>query len=83
MFSGNHHDDGHLAVLLPVGFEAQERLIAARPACFYFPAYVGVSGWVGVELGRVGDAELRQLVTDAWRRVAPKKAVKVWDERPK
>lgn len=82
MFSENHHDDGHLAVILPVGFEKQERLIEERPACFYFPAYVGVSGWVGVELDRVGDAELESLVHAAWRRVAPKRALKAAQTAP-
>jgi hypothetical protein len=82
MFSENHHDDGHLAVVLPVGFDEQERLIEERPACFYFPAYVGVSGWVGVELDRVGDAELESLVHAAWRRVAPKRALKAAQTAP-
>jgi hypothetical protein len=34
---------------------------------------VGVRGWVGVELGKIGDAELRELVRAAWGIVAPKK----------
>src|SRR3954454_25372744 len=55
MFSNNHHNDGHVAVVLPVPIGVQPALIKASPEKFYYPAYVGVRGWVGIELGAVTD----------------------------
>ena len=76
MMSLNHHDDGHVAVILPTEPFLQQRLIEERPRTFYFPAYVGVRGWVGVELARIGDRELAELILAAWERVASKRALK-------
>lgn len=76
MMSVNHHDDGHVAVVIPTDASLQEAMIAERPATFYFPAYVGVKGWVGVELGKIGDRELAGLIRSAWERVAPRRAVR-------
>jgi hypothetical protein len=73
MFSNNHHDDGHVAVLIPVPPGMQSLLIEDAPETFYRPPYVGVKGWVGVELARIGDEELAALLRDAWRLVAPKR----------
>jgi hypothetical protein len=73
MFSDNHHNDGHIAVMIPAPPGLQEALIAAEPDKFYKPPYVGVRGWVGVELARVDDAELASHVREAWKLIAPKK----------
>lgn len=73
MFANNHHNDGHIAVWLPAPIGIQEMLIASSPKKFFKPPYVGVRGWVGVELNRVGDEELAFLVQQAWRMIAPKK----------
>ena len=72
MFANNHHGDGHVAVWLPAAAGMQERLIAGDPQTFFRPPYVGVKGWVGVELSRVDDEELRELVLEAWRQTASK-----------
>jgi hypothetical protein len=48
-------------------------LIAASPKKFYKPHYVGVRGWVGIELDRVGDKELALHLREAWRLIAPEK----------
>jgi len=53
MMSNNHHNDGHVAVVIPAGIGIQEVLIKASPEKFYRPPYVGVRGWVGIELPRV------------------------------
>jgi hypothetical protein len=37
------------------------------------PPYVGVRGWVGIELEHVDDEELGFYLLEAWRLVAPKK----------
>jgi hypothetical protein len=73
MFSNNHHNDGHIAVWLPVPPGMQPLLIEDAPDIFYRPPYVGVKGWVGVELARIGDDALTDLIRDAWRLVAPKR----------
>jgi hypothetical protein len=48
-------------------------LIKASPEKFDRPAYVGVRGWIGVELDRVDDEELALHVREAWRLIAPEK----------
>jgi len=72
-FSNNHHGDGHIAVCIPAGPGRQAEMIEEEPETFYRPPYVGVKGWVGVELTRIGDAQLTELIRAAWRMVAPKK----------
>jgi hypothetical protein len=73
MCSNNHHNDGHIAVVLPAAIGIQEALIAASPEKFYRPPYVGVRGWFGVELTRVTDEELAFHILEAWRLIAPEK----------
>jgi hypothetical protein len=73
MFANNHHGDGHVAVWLPAALGVQEEMIQEAPATYFRPPYVGCRGWVGVELARIGDEELRALVRGAWNLVAPKK----------
>lgn len=73
MCSINHHNDGHVAVCLPAAIGIQEMLIAKDPRKFYYPAYVGVRGWVGVELPRISDKELALHIREAWKLIAPPK----------
>jgi hypothetical protein len=73
MFVNNHHDDGHIAVWIPVPAGAQASLIKSEPGKFYLPPYVGVRGWVGIELDQIDDAELAAYLLDAWRLIAPNK----------
>lgn len=73
MFSNNHHNDGHVAVTVPAAIGIQEALIKQSPKKFYRPPYVGVRGWVGIEVDRVTDKELRMHVEEAWRSTAPPK----------
>ena len=72
MFSNNHHKDGHVAVLIPAAPGHQEALIAAAPAVYYRPPYVGGAGWVGIELDRIGDEELACHIREAWELIAAK-----------
>jgi hypothetical protein len=71
MFANNHHDDGHVAVWIPVPTGMQPLLIEDAPDTFFRPPYVGVKGWVGVELANIGDDALAPLIRDAWKLVAP------------
>lgn len=80
MFSDNHHNDGHVAVWLPAPTGMQAVLIEHAPEKFYRPPYVGVSGWIGVDLDHVGDDELTALIRQAWRIVAPKKLLAAFDQ---
>jgi hypothetical protein len=72
MFANNHHSDGHVAVWIPAAPGHQEMLVHTSPDTFFRPPYVGVAGWVGVELERVGDEELTVLIGEAWRLVEGK-----------
>lgn len=50
MFVDNHHGDGRLAIWCNAPPGAQDALVAADPARFFVPAYVGPQGWLGVRL---------------------------------
>ncbi len=75
MCSNDHHGDGHVAVWVPAPPGVQEQLIVQDPAAYYRPPYVGVKGWIGVELANVSDETLRFHIESAWEMVAPKKAI--------
>ena len=72
MLSNNHHNDGHVAVWIPAAPGMQAMLIQGDPETFYKPPYVGVRGWVAIELERVSDEELATYLLDVWRLIAPK-----------
>src|SRR5262245_23088466 len=76
MFSNNHHNDGHVAVTVPAAIGIQEMLIKKSRQKFYRPPYVGVRGWVGIEVDRVSDKELAMHLNEAWRMIAPKKVLR-------
>ncbi len=73
MCANNHHHDGHVAVWLPVPPGMQMMLIEADPVKFFKPPYVGVRGWVGIELSRISDEELTLHLHNAYRQIAPPK----------
>ena len=72
MFADNHHEDGHLAVWVPVREGLQPLLIEEEPATYFNPPYVGTSGWVGIELGQIRDDALGIHLREAWEIVARK-----------
>lgn len=74
-FSNNHHNDGHVAVVVPAPIGVQSMLIESAPEKFFRPPYVGVRGWIGIELDRISDADLQFHIVEAFRLVAPKKLV--------
>ena len=57
MCSFNHHNDGHVAVVVPAPPGIQAMLIENEPDKYYKPPYVGGAGWIGIELNRVSDEE--------------------------
>jgi hypothetical protein len=81
MFADHHHDD-RLAFWCAAPPGVQEELVAADPQRFFRPPYVGTRGWVGVRLDvEVDWDEIAELVTDAYRAVAPKRLVGFLDSR--
>ncbi|HWB66603.1 MAG TPA: MmcQ/YjbR family DNA-binding protein [Mycobacteriales bacterium] len=76
LWPGGHHehDFPHLWCAAPLG--EQQALVAADPARFFRPPYVGHRGWIGVRLDDgIDPTELGELLQDAYRTVAPAKLV--------
>jgi hypothetical protein len=73
MFANNHHSDAHIAIWIPVAAGLQPVLIETDPQKFFHPPYVGVRGWVGIELSQIDDEELTSFIHNAWKLIAPKK----------
>jgi len=75
MYANHHHDD-RLAFWCAAPPGAQEELVAEDPERFFRPPYVGHRGWLGVYLDVPVDwAEIAEIVTEAYRVIAPKKLV--------
>jgi hypothetical protein len=74
-FLADHHGDGIVAVCCKTALGENVEMIAADPARFYLPAYIGPKGWVGLRLdaGEIDWDEVAGLVVDSYRLVAPKK----------
>ena len=80
MFVDDHHGDGILGLWCPAWPGVQEEMVALEPERFFRPPYVGPSGWLGVRLDRDVDwDEVRGILTDSYRKVAPKTLVKLLD----
>jgi hypothetical protein len=80
MFVDDHHGDGILGIWCPAFPGVQEEMVTLEPERFFRPPYVGPSGWLGVRLDRDVDwDEVRGIVTDSYRKVAPKTLVKQLD----
>jgi hypothetical protein len=74
MFASNQ-GDGRVAVWLPAGARVQAALIEEAPETYFRPPYVGVSGWIGVELSNVDDEQLGTLIREGFRVVDMKSAL--------
>ena len=59
-FLNDHHGDGIVSVCCKVFANDNLGLIAADPARFYMPAYIGPRGWVGLRLD-VGDVDWEEV----------------------
>ncbi len=77
-FLNDHHGDGIVAVTCKVLPGDNAALIAADPARFYMPAYIGPRGWVArrLDVGKVDWHEVSELVETSYRLTAPKRFVK-------
>jgi uncharacterized protein YdhG (YjbR/CyaY superfamily) len=83
MFADNHHSDGHLAVWMPAPSGLQAELINEAPATYFKPAYVGSSGWIGIELDQITDEVLTLHIRQAWKLALPKKKTGNGISRPR
>ena len=73
MFANNHHDDGHIAAWVPAPPGMQAMLIKTSPKTYFKPPYVGVKGWIGIDLQHISDEDLAAHIAEAWQMIAPKK----------
>lgn len=80
-YAKQHHDD-RLAFWCAAPDGAQRMLVESSPERFFVPPYVGHRGWLGVRLDVPTDwDEIADLVTDAYREVAPKRLLAGRDAR--
>lgn len=69
----DHHHDDRLGFWCAAPAGAQEALVASDPVRYFRPPYVGHRGWLGVYLDVDVDwREVAEIVSDAYRCVAPK-----------
>lgn len=72
--ANNSHGDGREGVWVKCTAINQSLMISANPKRFFFPPYVGPSGWVGVYLdGRVNWTELAGILRDGYDMTAQMK----------
>ncbi|GAA4904124.1 hypothetical protein LX16_3724 [Stackebrandtia albiflava] len=73
VMAARHHHDDRLAFWCAAPPGAAEALVAERPDRFFIPPYVGHRGWLGyrLDLPEVDWDEVAELVSDAYRHVAP------------
>jgi predicted DNA-binding protein (MmcQ/YjbR family) len=74
-FMENHHGDGIVCVAAKVAPGDNAALAASQPERFCLPAYIASKGWVSLRLdaGPIDWDEVRELVSDSYRRIAPKR----------
>ncbi len=74
-YLSDHHGDGMIGICCKVLPGEASALIAAAPAKFYVPAYLGSRGWVGLRLdGKSVDwREVSELVRGSYAQLAPKR----------
>ena len=74
IFVGCGYDDDGIATASMKSSEQEALLEMGRP--FFYPAYVGSTGWIGLFLDEIRDwGEVEELVEDSYRLIAPKRLV--------
>ena len=73
-FLVDHHGDDRVAVECKAEKGVNATLVDGDPERFFLPAYMAHHGWIGVyvDVDRVDWPEIEDLLTDAYRLVAPK-----------
>jgi hypothetical protein len=79
----DHHGDGRIALTVRAAKGDNVALVAEDPARFFMPPYVAHHGYVGyyLDTGAIDWDEVRELLAEAYRLVAPKRLVRLLDER--
>jgi hypothetical protein len=77
LFARFHQDGESLAV--KVEFAAREVLMGVNPRTFYITDHYRCWPWMLVRVSSVDADELRGLLEDAWRRLAPKRLLATWE----
>ena len=85
MYGGSTKENGPMrgvphCVMIKV--DESERTALQQDERFFYPAYMGVSGWLGLDfsLAKVDWAEVRELVDASFRLVASQKQIRLLDE---
>jgi predicted DNA-binding protein (MmcQ/YjbR family) len=86
MYGGNRKSAGDMVAFphaLLVKVDDSDRRSLEQDDRFFFPAYMGPSGWMGLDLtaAKVDWDEVAELLDASFRLVAPKKLIKQLDER--
>jgi predicted DNA-binding protein (MmcQ/YjbR family) len=84
MYGGNSKSTGQMVGYphsLLVKVDESERAALEQDSRFFYPAYMGPSGWLGLDLTAavVNWDEVRELVDASFRLTAPKRLVKLLD----
>jgi predicted DNA-binding protein (MmcQ/YjbR family) len=86
MYGGSCKSTGEMLTVphcVMVKVDESERTALQQDERFFFPAYLGPSGWLGLDFDRatkVDWAEVRELVDASYRLVASRKLIKLLDE---
>ncbi len=67
------------SISVKTSMEEQRELVATDPETFSVSPYTGRFGWTRIVLARVDPTELAELIIEAWRRTATRKAVAGYD----
>jgi hypothetical protein len=83
-YLNDHHGDGIVSVCCKVLPGDNQALVAARPAKFYMPAYIGPRGWVALRLdiGGLDWNEVAELVVGSYKLIAPKRLALLANSEP-
>ncbi|MUL65490.1 phosphoribosylglycinamide formyltransferase [Mycobacterium sp. CBMA 234] len=86
MYGGNSKSTGEMVAYpysLLVKVDESERSALEQDARFYYPAYMGPFGWLGLDFtaAKVDWAEVRELLDASFRLVAAKRLVKLLEEQ--
>ena len=77
----DHDGDGRVQLSVRAVPGQNSALVAARPDRYFWPRYIGVHGWVGLQLdlNTIDWDEVESLVVTSYRLQAPKTLVKLLD----
>lgn len=73
-------EDGRTLLLRTDPYE-REHLLSTAPEVFHVDHWIREHPWVRARLDRAEPPALRELVRDAWRRVAPRSMVEAFDAK--